>query len=289
MSQVQHIPTPEPSERPKHRMEERGRDPAWVEEKERPGRRVGELKRAPSEREGANTEDRMGRERVRAGKRVEGLVGQKDRRILEPESHSQHKDLRIAELENQSQRKDLRIAELESQFQRQGVRIAKLESDVRKVRGDYDGAMKQNRAITERLKQSEELSAARSAELSGTHAFLSTTDRLSEVEVLEVVRDLNENIFQVAVRLTDEWGKLESSRPTGRTDANPTFRNRPPVLTQLARNRDHTGLIFLLQSRLCSQVVAMTSGWSYHEELTVLESVYERLSASGECRIAGSS
>ena len=33
----------------------------------------------------------------------------------------------------------------------------------------------------------------------------------------------------------------------------------------------------------------MTSGGSYHKELTVLESVYERLSASGECRIAGSS
>ena len=317
MSQVQHIPTPEPSERPKHRMEERGRDPARVEEKERPGRRGGELKRALSEREGANTEDRMGRERVRAGKRVEGLVGQKDRRILELESHPQHKDFRIAELESQSQRKDLRIAELESQSQRkdlkileledqsqykdrrilevesqsqrQGLRIAKLESDVRNVRGDYDGAMEQNRAITERLKQSEELSAARSAELSGTHAFLSTTDRLSEVEVLEVVRDLNENIFQVAVRLTDEWGKLESSRPTGRTDANLTFRHRPPVLTQLARNRDHTGLTFLLQSRLCSQVVAMTSGWSYYNDLTILESVYERLSASGECCIAGSS
>ena len=177
---------------------------------------------------------------------MEGLVWQKDRRILELESHSQHKDLRITELESQSQRKDRRILEVESHSQRQGLRIAKLESNVRKVRGDYDGAMKQNRAITERLKQSEELSAARSAELSGTHAILSTTDRLSEVEVLEVVRDLNENIFQVAVRLTDEWGKLESSWPTGRMDANPTFRRRPPVLTQLARNRDHTGLISLL-------------------------------------------
>ena len=154
MSQVQHVPTPEPSERPKHRTEERGRDSTRVEEKERLGRRVGELERALSEREGANAEDRMDRERARAGERMEGLVGQKDRRILELESHSQHKDRRILELESQSQR--------------QGLRIAKLESDVRKVRGDYDGAMEQNRAITERLKQSEELPAARSAELSGT-------------------------------------------------------------------------------------------------------------------------
>ena len=43
------------------------------------------------------------------------------------------------------------------------------------------------------------LLATRSAEPSGAQAPLSTTDRLSEVEVLSIVHDLNENIFQVTV------------------------------------------------------------------------------------------
>ena len=46
-----------------------------------------------------NTEKQMERERVRAGKRMEGPVGQEDRWILELENQSQRKDLRIAELE----------------------------------------------------------------------------------------------------------------------------------------------------------------------------------------------
>ena len=136
------------------------------------------------------------------------------------------------------------------------------------------------RAKEELLKQTEKLLATRSAELSGVHAFLSTTDRLSEVEVLGIVHDLNENIYQVAVNLTDEWEKLESSQAAGRMDVDPVSRYRDPALS-----RNPVGLTFLLQSCLCCQVTKMTSSWGHHQELAILESIYQRLSASGEHNI----
>lgn len=144
------------------------------------------------------------------------------------------------------------------------------------------------RVIERQLKETEELLAARTAELSGTNAFLSTTDQLSEEDVLSIVRDLNESIFQVAVRLTEEWEKLEFVPATSSMDVDPSPVDVDPhpqprisALVEQVRNRVPTGLTFLLQSCLCSQVVAMTSSWGRHQELTILESVYGRLSASG--------
>lgn len=138
-----------------------------------------------------------------------------------------------------------------------------------------------SRAVEERLKETEDLLAARSAELSGAHAFLSTTDRVSEDDVLGIVRDLNENIYQVAVRLTEEWRKLDPLQAATRTDVGPTPQ-RVPFLFQLVRSRDPAGLTFSLQSCLCCRVVDMTLSWGHHRELAILESIYQRLSVSGE-------
>ena len=151
-------------------------------------------------------------------------------------------------------------------------------------RGDMAGKIKYIQAVEERLKETEGLLAARSEELSGTQTFLSTTDRLSEVEVLSIVRDLNENIYQVAVKLTEEWEKLESSKATGRMDVDPASKPDGPIIVQLVRNRDPMGLTLLLQSCLCYLVVGMTSSWGPHQELAELGSIYQRLSASGEHR-----
>jgi len=135
----------------------------------------------------------------------------------------------------------------------------------------------------ERLKQTEKLLETRSAELSGAQTFLSTTDCLSEVEVLGIVRDLNENIYQVAVNLTDEWEKLELSQTVGEITTNDTIsRPRNPTIIRKVPSRDPVGLTILLQSCICSQVVKITASWSHHEDLSMLNSVYQLLSASGE-------
>ncbi|KAF9783756.1 hypothetical protein BJ322DRAFT_1109605 [Thelephora terrestris] len=164
-------------------------------------------------------------------------------------------------------------------------RVTRLCQEIEKMRSLHQGILeeqaRQARAVEERLKRTEELLAARSAELSETRTFLSTTDRLSEMEVLSIVRDLNENIFQVAVSLTDEWEKLEPLQAASQMDIDPASLPYSPILIQLARNRDLTGLTFLLQSCFCSQAVKMTSRWSDHSGLAALKSVHENLSISG--------
>ena len=171
----------------------------------------------------------------------------------------------------------------------EGDRIVELEHEIERVRGLHREEVQKKtqhiQAVEEQLKQTKELLAMKSAELSGAHAFLSTTDRLSEVEVLGIIRDLNENIYQVAVNLTDEWEKLEPSRATSRMDVDPTSRPHVPALVQRVLSRDPVGLTFLLQSCLCSQVVKITSSWGHHRRLAILESVYKRLFASGEHHI----
>ena len=138
--------------------------------------------------------------------------------------------------------------------------------------------------MEERLKQTEELLVARSVELAGAQAFLSMADRLSEEEMCDIVRDLNENVYQIAVELAEEWEELESPHATNPMGVVPASQPRTPVLVQLTRNRDPMGLTFLLQSCLCSQVVSMTSSWDPHQELAVLESIHQCLSVSGELR-----
>ena len=184
--------------------------------------------------------------------------------------------------------------ELRGKCKRREDWIAALEHEIGNMRGSYqrvvEGHTQRIRALEKRLEKTEERSATRSAELSGTQTFLSTADRLSEVEVLDIVRDLNENIYQVAVGLTEEWEKLEPPRATSRIDADPTSGDptsgpHVPALVRLARNRDPTSLTFLLQSYLCSRAADITSSWGRHKELAVHVSVYQHLSASGEqCR-----
>jgi len=161
-------------------------------------------------------------------------------------------------------------------------RIKELEYKVGSYQEDAQRRNQHILAMEERLKRTEELLATRPAELTGTQAFLPTTDHLLEAEVFGIVRDLNETIYQVAVDLTEEWEKLESLRATT-MDFDPSPQPCAPVLVQLTRNRDSIGLTLLLQSCLCSQVVSMTSSWG-HQGLALLESIYQRLSISGEHR-----
>ena len=169
--------------------------------------------------------------------------------------------------------------------------ITELEHRIERMYHFYQGVVGRKtrhiRAMEEHLEQTKELLATRSAELSEAQAFLSTTDRLSEMEVLGIVRDLNENIYQVAVHLTEEFEKLELPPVTNRMSVDPTPDLQPcvPTLVQLVRNRDLVGLTFLLQSCFCSQAAKISSSRSHREESAILESIYQRLSVSGEHRI----
>ena len=174
---------------------------------------------------------------------------------------------------------------LVEECERRGDRIAELEREIERMRHFYQGVEERKtqhvQAVEERLKLVEGVLATRFAEPPETHTFLPITDRLSEVEVLSIVRSLNECIYQIAVTLTEEWEKLELPPATSRMDADATSRPCDSLLLHLVRNRNPMGLTFLLQSCLCSMAVDMTSGW----ELGTLNSVYDRLSASGKCNI----
>ena len=144
------------------------------------------------------------------------------------------------------------------------------------------------RAVEDELALTKELLAARSTELSGAQSFLSTTDRLSETEVLGIVRDLNENIFQVAANLTEEWERLESSRsaefdPT-KEDVDGFSAFYGTALTHQVLEREPTAVTFLVQSCLCHFTTEITTSWRHRHdtEYKILGSVYHRLSASGE-------
>jgi hypothetical protein len=178
---------------------------------------------------------------------------------------------------------------LRGECKRKDDRIAGLEREIEKMRGSHqkvvEGHTQQIRTMEEKMKETRNYLKTRSAELSGAQTFLSTTDRLSEVEVLNIVRDLNENIYQVAVNLTEEWEKLRPPKATGRVDPGP--RTPVSVLARLARNRDPTALTFLLQSRLCSRAMDMTLSWFRRKELAMLVSIYRNLSTSSEHRVVG--
>ena len=176
---------------------------------------------------------------------------------------------------------------LVAKCKRRDDRIAKVDRESGQMRRSFqEDAQKRTKeiqALEERLKKTNELIATRT-KLSEEHTSL-TTDCISGAEMLSIVRDLNEHIYQVAVSLTEELEKLESPPAAIRLDVDPTSRPHIPTLVQLARNQDFTGLTFLLQSCLCFQAVRMTLSWGRHRELAMLESIYQRLSASGKRRV----
>ena len=169
-----------------------------------------------------------------------------------------------------------RIADLDQQLEERSrahnQAVAKRDQRIQKLEGE--------------LARTNELLAARSKELSAAQPFLSTTDRKSEADVLGIVRSLNENIFQIAANLTEEWEKLRSSRrdrfEPSKEDMNTLSQSLGSALVYKARYRIPVGLTFLIQTCLCDFATCITSSWTNNKELSILGSVYQHLSASGE-------
>ena len=168
--------------------------------------------------------------------------------------------------------------------------LAQTKDELARIKGELARTKAELAKTKAELAEANELSAARPTKLAKAQSFLSTTDRTSEAEVLGIVRDLNENIIQLAANLTDEWGRIRSPQPNSKTiftkqelDAFMQFYGRPLVLR--VRNRDPSAVAFLVQSCLCYAVTQITLGWRRdlsNERPWRLGSVYKRLSTDGK-------
>ena len=197
-------------------------------------------------------------------------------------------------------------------------RITELDLEFREVRRDHEEALEKRdrrvQAATDELAQikdelqrtkdelartKDELTQAKEPPAGGStesaetqhQSSSSMTHSPSEGEVLGVVRDLNEIIFQVAANLTEEWEKRGSSwysRPNlTKEEVDSLSQFYGPTLLRQALGRDPTAMTFLVQSCLCYLVTQIALGWrrDHDSRLWALGSVYKRLSASGECML----
>jgi hypothetical protein len=165
-------------------------------------------------------------------------------------------------------------------------RIAELEDKIEDISKAHRVATRKQdqriRAVEDELARTKELLAARSTELSGAQSFLSTTDGISEAEVLNLVRDLNENIFQVAANLTEEWEIYKPSKDSKITkeDVDPFSDLYGPALICHVLEKDPAAVTFLLQSCLCDLTTQITSSWRRDHD-DDFGYVYQRLYTSG--------
>jgi hypothetical protein len=227
----------------------------------------------PASVEGSKLESSevKGRQRV-----AEGMVGRR-RTVIDTQKAelSMLSNLRERYLRKHRAAKE-RIAELEH----------RLEEDSRTNRRAVAKRDQRIQALEDELTRTNELLDARSKELSGAQSFLSTADRRSEADVLGIVRDLNENIFQVAASLTEQWEKYRPGRSSRfeirKKDIDSFSQSFGPALVHQVLDRDSAAVTFLLQSCLCDFAVQASSSWRYKKEFETLSSIHERLSASGE-------
>ena len=165
-------------------------------------------------------------------------------------------------------------------------KIAELYNEIEKLSRNHRGVLeKQNkriRAMEDRLNRREGLPATKPTE----RPFSSSSDRISETEVLGTVRDLNEHTFQVAAHLAEELEEFSSSRTDGFTiakeDIEALSRSYGATLVQQTLERNAAAVTFLVQSCLCELAAQITSSWRHNQELKMLRSVYRPLSPSGE-------
>ena len=138
------------------------------------------------------------------------------------------------------------------------------------------------------LAEANDISTAKSTELAKAQSLSSPTDRISEAEVLEIVRDLNKNISQIAANLTEEWGKVPSLRsnkaPPNKKEFDALSQFYGPTLVRRVLDRDSSAVALLVRSTLCYIVTQITLSWrrDRDKQSWILGSIYRRLSASGK-------
>lgn len=172
-------------------------------------------------------------------------------------------------------------------------RIVRLESEMgrssRVHQEDLEKRDEHIRVMEDELERTNELLSERTKELSGAQSFLSTTDRLSEAEVLGIVRDLNQNIFQAAANLSEEWEKLASTQSARVIMSDKTLEDFSqfygPIPIYRASQWDPVAVTFLVQVCLCHLSAQITTSWRCKrdgDQLGILSSIYKHLSAFGK-------
>jgi hypothetical protein len=170
-------------------------------------------------------------------------------------------------------------------------RVAELEVEIEGIsKTNKETLEKQNQRIREmedQLRQTNKLSTANSTKNPRAKSLSSPPNHISDTELLEIVRDLNENVFQVAATLAEEWEKLSSESRTDRFiiaggNVGTFSRSYVPTLVQQVLDRNPVAVTLLVQSCLCELVAQITSSWQHNQELKILRSVFRYLSASGK-------
>jgi hypothetical protein len=183
------------------------------------------------------------------------------------------------------------ILRLEEKYRTAKERIMELEVEAEKNSRTHEETLEKQyqriRAMEGKLRQTKKSSTVDSKEDTGVKPLSSPSNYISDTELLAIVRDLNENMFQVAAILTGEWEKLSlesrTERPTIAGENVNTFsRSYVPTLVRQVLDRNPVAVTVLVQSCLCELVAQITSSWRHNQELKILRSVFRHLSASGE-------
>lgn len=169
-------------------------------------------------------------------------------------------------------------------------RIAGLEGQIEELTTTHKVALEQqNRrieAVEDQLRRTKESPATKPTEHTRSKSLLSSPNRVSEAEVLGVVHDLNEHVFQVAAGLTEEWEEFSSSRTDRFTvtkeDVDVLSWSYGPSLVNYLLDRNPAAVTFVVQSCLCELATQITSTWRHNQELKALRSAHKLLSPSGE-------
>ena len=210
------------------------------------------------------------------------------------DEHTRAKDDLAGTKDELAQTKD-ELARIKSELARTKHNLARTEVELAQTKGllaarsvELAQTKELLAARSVELVQTTELLAARTVELVKVQPFLSTMDRISEAEVLGIVRDLNDNIIQIAANLTEGWGKLQSPRsnkaPPNKKELDALSQFYGPTLVRRVLNQDPSAVALLVRSILCYIVTQITLSWrrDHDQRSWILGSIYRRLSASGK-------
>lgn len=211
---------------------------------------------------------------------------------------------------NQLQTREAAVGALKVQTDRLKADVDEAQRQLLDARGEAAAVRKelataeeralQNRreldAMRVKYEQSQELLQARTAELKAAQAFLTTADKLSNVDVVNLVDALNAEILQISAMVADAFtfgpksgeGTMDSdSAEVEEALARATETVGPRMVQLLMSSEHHEDPILVqiaFQGGLCAYVQWIISSWYFespdNEEL--LRNVYNHVRDSGE-------